>query len=271
MAHNSPTDSLPSSSLTTTAHRSEMLMGCPTLQHPDTSATSAPHWLLIQHSIQGCALPEHLQIKCRGPESRGYTPSNSLPLPSQLQGWQEVPSPPLSQGESSSEKKDEAKHKDTDSTSSKKSHSGRGGKHSSSKDGAVSPLKHTLDQTDSPSWRRWKEPRLAASSRPTSTESHMPSLPKDATDMDEQLSFISPPTVTSIPHKISGECQRSMSIDSIPSVVSFDMQPYPSFSYHGPMGAGPGSTPTLSLSGSSSGFCLPKDKSSHLPSITHLS
>ena len=66
-----------------------------------------------------------------------------------------------------------------------------------------------------------------------------------------------------------------MSIDSIPSVVSFNMQPYPSFGYHGPTGMVPGSTPTLSLSGShhvtSSGFYLSEDKSSHFPSITHLS
>ena len=52
-------------------------------------------------------------------------------------------------------------------------------------------------------------------------------------------------------------------------------QPYPSFSYIGPTGAGPGSMPTLSLSGSqqvtSSGFCLPEDKSSHLPPIPRLS
>ena len=66
-----------------------------------------------------------------------------------------------------------------------------------------------------------------------------------------------------------------MSIDSIPSMVSFDPQPYLSFSYIGPTGAGPGSMPTLRLSGSqhvtSSGFCLPEDKSSHLPPITCLS
>ena len=66
-----------------------------------------------------------------------------------------------------------------------------------------------------------------------------------------------------------------MSIDSIPSVTSFDPHPYPSFSYICPTGMGPGSTPTLRLSGSqcitSSGFCLPKDKSSHLPPIPHLS
>ena len=134
-------------------------------------------------------------------------------------------------------------------------------------------MKHTLDQTDSPSWRRQKEPQLEASSGPT--ESGMPSPPKDATKMDEQPSFLSPPTVTSTPHKIRGECQRSMSIDSIPSMMSFDTQPYPSFSYHGPMGVGPGSTPSLSLSGSQhvtcSGFCPPEDKSSHIPSITHLS
>ena len=58
-------------------------------------------------------------------------------------------------------------------------------------------------------------------------------------------------------------------------MMSFDAQPYPSFSYIGPVGVGPGSMPTLSLSGSqcvtSSGFCLPVDKSSHLPPITHLS
>ena len=81
-------------------------------------------------------------------------------------------------------KKDKAKHKDSDSTSSKKSHGGGGRKDSSSKDGTVSTLKHTLDQTDSPFQRRWKEPQLEASSRPTSTESCMPSLPKDTTNMD---------------------------------------------------------------------------------------
>ena len=92
---------------------------------------------------------------------------------------------------------------------------------------------------------------------------------------DEQPSFLTPPAMTFTPYKIRGECQHSMSIDSIPSMASFDMQPYLSFSYHGPTGAGHGSTPTLSLSGSqhvtSSGFCLPEDKSSHLPSIIHLS
>ena len=93
--------------------------------------------------------------------------------------------------------------------------------------------------------------------------------------MDEQLSFLSLPAVTSIPNKVRGECQCSMSIDSIPSIVSFDPQPYPSFSYIGPTGMGPGSTPTLSLSGfehvTSSGFCLPEDKPSHLPPIACLS
>ena len=66
-----------------------------------------------------------------------------------------------------------------------------------------------------------------------------------------------------------------MSIKSIPSVASFNTQPYPSFSCHGPMSVGPGSTPTLSLSGSqqvtSSGFYVPKDKSPHLLSINCLS
>ena len=104
---------------------------------------------------------------------------------------------------------------------------------------------------------------------------HMPRPPKDVTDTDEQPSFLSPPAVTSTPHKIRGECQCSMSINSIPSVASFNPQPYLSFSYVSPAGTGPGSTPTLSLSGSqcvtSSGFCLPEDKSSHLPPITHLS
>ena len=141
------------------------------------------------------------------------------------------------------ERKDKAKCKDSDSTSSKKSHGGRGRKHGSSKDGTMSPLKHTLDQTDSPSQRRWKEPRLEASSGPTSTESHAPSPPKDMTDMDMQPSFFSPPTMTSTPHKIRGEHQHSMSIDSIPSMTSFNMQLYPSFSFHGPTGTGPRSTP----------------------------
>ena len=176
-------------------------------------------------------------------------------------------------------KKDEANHKDEakhkDSTSSKRSHGGKSGKHGSSKDGATSPLKWTLAPTDSPSQRKWKEPRLEASPGPTSTQSHAPSLPKDMTDMDEQLSFLSLPAVTSTPHKIREECQRSMSINSIPSMASFDLQPYRSFSYVGPVGAGPGSTPTLSLSGfqcvTSSGFGLPEDKSSHLPPITRLS
>ena len=80
------------------------------------------------------------------------------------------------------EKKDEAKHKDkvmrkdSDSTSSKRSHGGKGRKHGSSKDSAVSSLKHTLDTTDSPSWRKWKESQLEASPRPMSTQSRMPSL-----------------------------------------------------------------------------------------------
>ena len=103
----------------------------------------------------------------------------------------------------------------------------------------------------------------------------MPSLPKDATDMDEQPSFLSPPAVTSTPHKIRGEHQHSMSINSIPSVMSFDLQLYPSFSFIGPAGMGPGSMPTLSLSGfqcvTSLGFCPPEDKSSHLPPIIRLS
>ena len=175
------------------------------------------------------------------------------------------------------EKKDEANHKDeatckeSDSTSSKKSHGGKGGKYGSSKDGAASPLKHTQDTT----LRKWKEPQLEAPPGPTSTQSRMPSPQKDVTNMDEQPSFLSPPVVTSTPHKIRGECQHSMSIDSIPSKTSFDPQLYPSFSYIGPMGTGSGSMPTLSLSGSqcvtSSGFCPPKDKSSHLPPIRHLS
>ena len=175
------------------------------------------------------------------------------------------------------EKKDEAKHKDEDcdSTSAKRSHSGKGGKHGSSKDGTMSPLKHTLNPTDSPSWRKQKEPQLEASPRPTSTQSHAPSLPKDVTDMDEQPSFLSPPNVTSTSHKVRGERQHSMSIGSIPSMMSFDPQLYLSFSYIGSTGVGPGSMPTLSLSGSqrvtSSGFCLSKDKSSHLPPITRLS
>ena len=147
-------------------------------------------------------------------------------------------------------KKDDAKHKDSDSTSSKRSHSGKSRKHSSSKDGAGSPLKHTLDLTDSPSWRKQKEPQLEASPGPTSSESRGPSLPKDVTNMDEQSSFLSPPVVTSTPHKFRGEHQHSMSIDSIPSIMSFDPQLYPSFSYIGPMGMGAGNTPTLSLSGS---------------------
>ena len=166
-------------------------------------------------------------------------------------------------------------HKDADTTSSKRSHGGKGGKHGSSKDSTVSPLKRTLDTTDSPCQRKWKEPGLEASPRPMSTQSHVPSPQKDVTDMDEQLSFLSPPAVTSTPHKIRGECQCSMSIDSTPSVTSFDPQPYLSFSYISPAGAEPGSTPTLSLSGSqhvtSSGFCLPKDKCSHLPPIPCLS
>ena len=59
------------------------------------------------------------------------------------------------QGKVVPQKKDEAKHKErpstkTDSTSSKRSHGGKGGKHGSSKDGATSSLKHTLDPTDSP-------------------------------------------------------------------------------------------------------------------------
>ena len=72
-------------------------------------------------------------------------------------------------------KKDEAKHKDvatckdSDSTSSKRFHGGKGGKHSSSKDSTTSPLKHTLDTTDSPSQRKQKEPQLEASPGPTST------------------------------------------------------------------------------------------------------
>ena len=178
-------------------------------------------------------------------------------------------------------KKDEAKHKDkamckdSDSTSSKRSHGGKGGKHGSSKDSAPSSLKHTLDPTDSPSQRKRIEPRLEASPGPTNTQSCAPSPQKDMTDMDEQPSFLSPPAMTSTPHKIRGEHQHSMSINSIPSVTSFDPQPYPSFSYIGPVGMGPGSTPTLSLSGSqcvtSSGFCLPEDKSFHIPPITHLS
>ena len=177
--------------------------------------------------------------------------------------------------------KDEAKHKDeatckdSDSTSSKRSHGGKGRKHGSSKDGTASPLKHTLDTTDSPSQRKWKEPQLEASLRPTSTQSCAPSPRKDATNMDEQQSFLSPPAVTSTPHKIRGEHQCSMSINSIPSVMSFDLKPYLSFSYMAPTGAKPGSTPTLSLSGSqrvtSSGFCPPEDRSSHLPPIPHLS
>ena len=57
-------------------------------------------------------------------------------------------------GEVLPEKKDEAKCKDSDSTSSKKSQGDRGRKHGSSKDGTTSPLKVTLDQTDSPSQRR---------------------------------------------------------------------------------------------------------------------
>ena len=81
--------------------------------------------------------------------------------------------------------------------------------------------------------------------------------------------------MTSTSHKIRGERQHTTSINSIPSVASFDTQPSLSFSYIGPMGTGPGSTPTLSLSESqhvtSLGFCPPEDKSSHLPPIPHLS
>ena len=139
----------------------------------------------------------------------------------------------------------------------------------------MSSLKCTLDTTDSPSQRKQKEPQLEASPGPMSTQSHAPSLRKDVTNMDEQPSFLFPPTVTSTPHKIRRECQRSMSINSIPSVMSFDPHLYPSFSYIGSTGVGPGSTPTLSLSGSqhvtSSEFCLPKDKSSHLLPIPCLS
>ena len=65
--------------------------------------------------------------------------------------------------------------------------------------------------------------------------------------MDEQPSFLTPPAMTSTPHQIRGECQRSMSIDSIPSMASFDMQPYPRFGYKSSVGMGPGSTPTLSV------------------------
>ena len=122
----------------------------------------------------GCALPEHLQIGHRGPESRGYTPCNSPRHPPNSRDGKKSHHHRCPKGKVLPKKKDEAMHKDSDSTSSKKSHGGGGRNYGSSKDSAASPLKCTLDQTDSPSWRRWKEPQLEVSSRPISTVSCRP-------------------------------------------------------------------------------------------------